>query len=221
MIEFDKQKDSLVYLEKGHLMMDQCQLNLTTVTKLQQALIPAILCNKNTFISLENCDIKGTFDFNSIGIALKKASASIKTTNVSNCSKGGIIMMVDDNSKVVIEKTKVSYNLTFGIQILGNSVTPYIRDSHIVNNDCVGIQIGILNKCILKNNIISTNQNGIEVLLADPYISENCITENYKEGIKLKAFDTLACKAVISFNEITYNQNNGIICIGKHNKTKI
>lgn len=221
MLEFNKLRDSLVFLERGHFVMDQCHMNLASVIESNQELIPAVLCNKKTHISMENCELKGTFDFNSIGIALKRASASIKTTNVSNFSKGGIIMLVDEKSNVLIEKAKVTFNLNFGIQILGNSLSPLIRDCSIENNNCVGIQICISNKSNIKNNNISTNQNGIEVICADPYITENCITKNYKGGIVLKAYDGLMCKAVISTNEIMYNHLNGIICTGRDNTPKI
>ena len=42
--------------------------------------------------------------------------------------------------------------------------------------------LGIHYKCNIRKNIISTNQNGIEIYSSDPFISENQIRRNYKNG---------------------------------------
>jgi F-box protein 11 len=130
-------------------------------------------------------------------------------------------MLVNATSNVQLEKSKISFNRFIGIQIMGNSLFPHIHQCVIENNDCSGIQICVGNKCNIRNNDISSNQNGIEILSADPYISTNKVCKNYKEGIIVKAYDHLYCFPILYNNEILSNRMNGVHCIGLNNNTKL
>lgn len=182
-IEFSTNYDSLLYINKGKVRIANCLLTLAMLLKCTQPIISAVICSEKTNIIIDCCSIKGNHDFPCCGIALRNANMKMGDTTVSNFSEGGIIMQVNSTSKVTIKKSKISYNLKLGIQIMGNSLHPLIEECNIENNDCSGIMVCINNKCNIRKNEICTNQNGIEIYSSDPYISENRIRKNYKHGV--------------------------------------
>lgn len=75
-----------------------------------------------------------------------------------------------------------------------------IEASRIENNDGPGIKVGIGNKAKIIGNEIKTNQVGVEVLSADPFIFNNRIDKNYTDGILTKVFELLRCDGRIKAN---------------------
>lgn len=49
----------------------------------------------------------------------------------------------------------------------------------------------------------------------------NKVRQNFENGIVTIAKDFLRCDGVIKFNEIDRNKENGILCAGKENFTKL
>ena len=67
--------------------------------------------------------------------------------------------------------------------------------------------LGIHYKCNIRKNIISTNQNGIEIYSSDPFISENQIRRNYKNGVFTMS-NKKFCSPVLYNNEIKSKKND-------------
>lgn len=220
-LEFGTTQDSLIFLKRGMVHQSNCYMNMNMVTKCNQLIIPAVLLEQKTSMTMMACDQKGTHDFASCGIGLKNANLTMNRTTVSNFSKGGVLLWVTHECNVKLLNSKFSFNSLVGIQILGNSQSPLIQSCVIEKNDCCGIQVCTANQCNIRKNEISNNQIGIEILSSDPYIYNNKISRNYQEGIVTRTIDDLLCKPVQNNNEITSNALSGIYCTGRLNKTKI
>lgn len=49
----------------------------------------------------------------------------------------------------------------------------------------------------------------------------NTFSNNYENGVFTETIKGKRCDAVISFNKIEKNKNNGILCVGENNHTEI
>jgi hypothetical protein len=77
------------------------------------------------------------------------------------------------------------------------------------------------NRAKIKGCTIVKCITGIEVLSADPLIIMNNIKQNFENGIVTIAKNFLRCDSTIKFNVIEKNKDNGILCAGKENYTRI
>jgi parallel beta-helix repeat protein len=64
-------------------------------------------------------------------------------------------------------------------------------------------------------------QIGIEVISAHPFIFMNKISQNFENGIVTIAKDGLRCDSLLKYNIVEKNKDNGILCAGKENYTRI
>ena len=152
-------------------------------------------------------------------------------------------MMAEQNTLKIIN-SKITFNKGFGIQVMGRTDIglefikdrlqaketviykesdeyEIIRGCDIEKNDGPGIQVCIPNTCLIKQNKISFNTNGIEVISADPRIVDNTITKNRHNGIYVKALSSMPATPVIKANCIRSNKENGIYCTGFGNTARI
>jgi hypothetical protein len=77
------------------------------------------------------------------------------------------------------------------------------------------------NRSKIKGCEIIKCTTGIEVLSGDPLIIMNTIKQCFENGIVTIAKNFIRCDTTIKFNVIEKNKDNGIICAGKENYTKI
>jgi hypothetical protein len=91
----------------------------------------------------------------------------------------------------------------------------------IDNVDGIGIRIHKGNRAKVKGCDISKCVTGIEAVSADPLIIMNSIKQNFENGIVTIAKNFLRCDSTIKYNIIEKNKDNGILCAGKENYTRI
>lgn len=116
---------------------------------------------------------------------------------------------------------KVKDNTVAGVQVIGDSTSPFIEFCTFQNNKGPGIQVMLGNTCQVKKNTLNNNENGIEIVSADPTLIKNTINMNKATGIKTETVDDLLCCAIIKNNVISSNNNYGIHVFGKNNQTRI
>ena len=73
----------------------------------------------------------------------------------------------------------------------------------------------------IKGCEVKQSQCGVHVTSAQPYILMNTFSNNYENGVFTETIKGKRCDAVISFNKIEKNKNNGILCVGENNHTEI
>lgn len=73
----------------------------------------------------------------------------------------------------------------------------------------------------MVRNLIRYNETGIESISANPYISQNKIESNLKNGIVTRTSENFHQFGIILKNQIIGNTWNGIFCEGDYNRTKI
>ena len=93
------------------------------------------------------------------------------------------------------------------MSFVGQNSSPWIDQSIIDNNIGTGIKIGIANKTQVTNSKILFNKIGIEIISAEPLISNNVIEKNYKYGViactyKLLCEEHFRCDGEINNNVI-------------------
>jgi F-box protein 11 len=119
---------------------------------------------------------------------------------------GGILLWSNKNHTVKIINNTIIFNGKVGIHCVGEDGMPSIENNIIENNNGSGVKIGLANKAKIIVNQIKLNQDGIEVISAEPYIFNNIIDKNYSDGVVTKVFDSLRCDAKIKNNEISGNK---------------
>jgi len=85
----------------------------------------------------------------------------------------------------------------------------------------IGIRIHKGNRSKVKGCLISKCRTGIEVVSADPLICFNTVKHCFENGIVTIAKDSMRCDGLIKFNKIIQNKDNGILCAGENNHTRI
>lgn len=85
----------------------------------------------------------------------------------------------------------------------------------------IGVRVHKGNRSKIKGCDISYCITGIEVVSADPIILMNRIRQNVENGIVTIAKNYLRCDGTIKLNYIEKNKDNGIMCAGATNFTRI
>lgn len=185
------------------------------------AVIPMVVCYKNTSNLIANCHMIGKSSFNTCGIVLNNSNTIIKESKIEGFNRGGIISNLDETNVCKIFSTEIKNCKGAGILAMGDSSYPLIEFCNIVNNLCPAIQVFVGNKCTIRKNHIMCNESGIEIISADPHVTKNIITRNILSGISTLTIDELTCQARIYFNKINSNRGNGINCCGTNNISRI
>lgn len=182
-VMFSNKVDSIIYVKSGGIILRNCLLSLSFVMKCNQDVIPLILINEGTSNMIANCQLKGNNNFPTMGIVVKKANCIIKETEVSDFSKGGILMWLEDPNSSKIFTSKVENCKQVGIQIIGSCQSPLIEYCTVQNNPAPGIQICTGSSCQVRKSTICNNHDGIDIISADPIIFKNNISRNNHNGI--------------------------------------
>ena len=89
------------------------------------------------------------------------------------------------------------------------------------NHTCA-VKVGLANLSRIINNHIKENEgNGIIIQSADPFIFNNRIEKNQKNGIYSYSYLGVRGDGKIKRNEITGNNENGLLVTGRNNKVVI
>lgn len=155
------------------------------------------------------------------GCIMINSDVVMSSCKFTNFRAGAVYSVADKEDSVMIQDSEVVKCAIVGILAMGNSAKQYLLRNKIESVDGPGIRIHKGNKAKVKGCEIIKCVTGIEVVSADPLIIMNKIRQNYENGITMIAKNELRCDGTIKFNDITKNKDNGILCAGKGNFTRI
>lgn len=238
-----------VLVQSGCLQLRNCKINMNFIVKLKpehSPFVPAVLALNNSTVMLTLCDLRGSSLWQTVGIVAKCASVAVRDCSLTHFSGGAISSLVSEENTVKIIHCRIMFNRNFGVQLIGRSsiadeyiserliykdpanlVRSEIREREIIKgcniekNEGPGLQICIPSTVLVIQNTILFNHNGVEVISADPRITENTISKNRENGILVKAMANMGAAPSIRGNSIRSNRHNGILCVGRSNKARI
>jgi parallel beta-helix repeat protein len=225
----------IIKLKRGSLAMIDCNLNLDLIVKNFKNDITSITVLEDGYLEMVSSEVRGKIDVDCLGLYVDRGNVKMKDILFRDFKKGAVIFNSKKENKNLIDMCTVTYNKTVGIMLLGDNKQTLIRRSQIERNECPGIQIMPGNKSIIRENKIHVNTHGIKIKSADPVISQNEITENYRCGIKCGSVKTnstcngrargesvsLPLTPLIIYNKIVANKEHGVHCYGQNNYSKI
>lgn len=136
----------------------------------------------------------------------EKARAKVKGNTINNNIDQGILIV--ENSSGFIESNAIFHNIKANIALGGkSSENTVIIGNRIFESSSEGIFVMLGGPCVIYNNYIYKNYDGIVVLEAVPEISFNTIYENRNNGVQLLrgSLPTMRC------NNIYGNEGIGIV----------
>lgn len=235
-----KKTKCIVLANQGKVEMRNCSVNLNLVMAKKIPYIPAIICKSESSMLMTDCELRGSNNFDTLGVLAKESNLIMKDCTISHFKTGGICMHLENSNSSKISNCKITFNGGFGIQVLGktkkfNSAKiagptlnineeeerDIIEGCEIEKNDGPGIQVCTPNNGLIQDNNIVFNKTGIEVISADPKIINNSISKNIINGISVKSIEGMFSVPLIKGNIIKSNRENGILCTGMFNLSKI
>jgi F-box protein 11 len=235
-----------IFIRNGTTIMRNCQINLNMIVKKEKkkAYIPAIVAVNNSTLNITDCELRGSNHYETVGVLVKGANLLMKECTITHFKMGGICVHLNENNTSKIINTRVTFNQMFGIQVIGKTLKlrrhgqemsvgasesnfnegeepEVIKGCEIEKNEGPGLQIVTPNTCLVKNNTISYNKNGVEIISADPKLIDNNISKNLGNGVYIKCVESLCSYALVKLNTIRSNRENGVLCTGKMNRAKI
>jgi len=147
----------IIFVKSGKLYLEDALLSLNFIVKSHKNVIPALVVNEGSEITMNRTEIKGNKHHETIGIIIKWADALIKDCKIHNHMKGGILIQSHFQNNIKIINTKVSFNTKVGIHCIGEDAVCQLEYNKIENNIGPGIKIGISNKANIQNNEIKLN----------------------------------------------------------------
>jgi F-box protein 11 len=220
-VSYSSKVDSMILVKHGGIILRNCLMTLSYLSKCNQNVVPMICLCPGTYNTITSCELRGSLEYPTTGIVSNKAKLIVKDTNISNFAKGGIMVWCEEDDCVKILTSTVSKCQSHGIQAMGSSEFPLIEFCTIEDNKGCGIQVCTGNSAQIRRNDIHNNEEGVEIISADPTLYKNTITKNNLNGIMTRAVEDLICSPKISDNNVSSNRNNGIHCVGYNNLTRI
>ena len=216
----NKMESIILLAERGKVKADNCIFSLSNLVKSCTGTIPAIWVEKEATLALTNSEVKGHEKKNTIGLVCRLGTLLLENSILSNHKEGALLLwgIRDNHSKIV--KNYIEDN-SLGVHLVGEEFKLKIVSNSISRNQ-VGIKVGLACEPEISRNIITENEQGIEVHSAFPSIVLNKIEKNKQNGIFCRSYKRFLCKAHISKNvAIVGNCLNGVLVEGENNRSQI
>lgn len=120
-------------------------------------------------------------------------------------------------NRVIIRNTEIFACKLVGIYCQGVNAEQQILRNKISGIEGPGIRCQRGNRAKIALNTITDCSFGIEAVSSDPTIMMNLIAKSQESGIRILTKNELRADAVIKFNRIEKNLENGIILEGNQN----
>lgn len=239
----DDDTNCVLLIKNGQVQLRNSKINMNMLVKTKQKFVPAIIGLNNSTLLISFCELRGSNLIDTVGLLMKNANLVMKVCTLTYFKKGAIALLMGENNSFKILDSRIYFNKVFGIQVIGKTgkileesefasynpnILPreedekeIIKNCEIEKNDGPGIQICPPNTCLIKNNAINFNKNGIEIISADPRVVDNEICKNKLNGILVKSIERMYSIPIIQTNHIRSNRENGILLQGGLNLSKI
>jgi hypothetical protein len=124
-------------------------------------------------------------------------------------------------SEFLMQDCKIEDGAITGIYLAGPGAKQVVLRNKILNLRGIGIRVHKGNRSKIKGCEITKCITGIEVLSADPMILFCSVKNCWENGILTIAKDNLRCDGTIKLSWIRQCRDNGILCAGSNNHTRI
>lgn len=114
-INFSTQSDSVIMIKTGEVLLKQCLINLNLLMRESQRVTPAVVVDSGTTVSLDQCNFRGSSNYNTLGVVVRNANLIMKSTIVSGFLSGGIMLYAKPDNIIKIYKSNIRSNKFFGI----------------------------------------------------------------------------------------------------------
>lgn len=219
--EITPQMDCICFIKSGGIMFRNCKITLKSLKKKLKSRIPMIISMPKTFINLTSCTLTGNEENHNAACILINSDVFISDTKFVDFHAGAIYCLANPDNKVEIQDSKISNCKVMGIFLQGEGAKQLVQRVRIENVLGPGIKIAKGNYSKIKGCEVTRCQCGVHVQSAQPHILMNTFSGNYENGIFTDAQKGRRCDALIEFNKMEKNKQNGILCKGYNNHTKI
>src|SRR3990167_2109910 len=235
-LKFTETSDCIIMLKRGRLVMHNCNIDLSMMTKHFQGELVNIATMEDTILEMNKCEVKGKIEANCLGMFINRGNSLLDEVLFRDFKKGAIIVNAKRENRNTVKSCQITFNKTLGLLLMGCNDKSTVVNSTIQKNECPGIQILPAHNCTIKHNLIRINTHGIKIRSADPVITGNKISENYRTGIiassvtvkphrsqrmRGKEFEYLELRPSIMQNKICDNKEHGIYVYGQQNSARI
>lgn len=228
----------IIHLKNGSLNVRSSTFNLNLILRMvsKERTAYGILAEAGASIIVSDCELRGSNIFKSQAVQSIKANIIMKDCIVSQFKSGGIFAMIGHSNRVNIISSRVTFNHSFGIKIMGCSTSYQARKAgnkkalevedtiefcDIERNSGAGLILLTPTNINVTRNNIYRNVIGVHIVSADPVLRFNSIKENLEEGIFVEAIKGFPAIPIIKSNSICSNGNSGIYCKGEGNLSRI
>lgn len=235
-LKFTETSDCIIMLKRGRLIMHNCNIDLSMMTKHFQGELVNITTMEDTILEMNKCEVKGKIEANCLGMFINRGNSLLDEVLFRDFKKGAVVINTKRENRNTVKSCVITFNKTLALLLMGCNDKSTVINSTIQKNECPGIQVLPAHNCTIKHNLIRINTHGIKVRSADPVISGNKISENYRTGIitssvtvksskiqrgRGKEFEYLELRPSILQNKISDNKEHGIYVFGQQNSTRI
>jgi parallel beta-helix repeat protein len=235
-LKYTETSDCIVMLKRGRLVMHNCNIDLSMMTKHFQGELVNIATMEDTILEMNKCEVKGKIEANCLGMFINRGNSLLDEVLFRDFKKGALVINTKRDNRNTVKSCTITFNKTLGLLLMGCNDKSTVINSTIQKNECPGIQVLPAHNCTIKHNLIRINTHGIKVRSADPVISGNKISDNYRTGIitssvtvksnknqrvRGKEFEYLELRPSILQNKISDNKEHGIYVFGQQNSTRI
>lgn len=192
-----------VYSKTFDGLLCQAKLKLNEITENQENGVRICGVNNNTIV-IQNVSICKN---KKAGVRVEeKSTPKIRSNKIHDNVNQGVLVV--ENSSALIEGNVIFHNIKANIALGGKSAeNTIIIGNRLFESASEGIFVMLAGHCMIYNNYIYSNYDGIVVLEAVPEISFNTIYNNRNNGIHLLrgSLPTLRC------NNVHGNEGIGIV----------
>lgn len=200
--------DSLVWIEGGNVILTDCQLTMSSIKKPMTAVVAL-----KGALTLKGCEIKGHGEISTCGVYAKGTNLTLTRTKLYKHRGAAIVLDSAPDDKILIEDCTITKNISCGIYCWGEEAKPTIQKTRVMHNDGTGIKVCRFNTASIKACDITSNEVGILIEDADPFVFLCNIKENAQEGVRFTGSEDLRCDGKIMSCEICSN-DTGLLLDG-------
>lgn len=211
--------------------MRNCLLTLRTLPKDLKRQVPAFVALPRTHVSIINCDFIGGTGQNltSALVFMYPATVIISICRFSRFRGGAVYSVCQakdvvrgiKGSEFLMQDCKIEDGAITGIYCAGPGAKQVLLRNKLQNIRGIGIRIHKGNKSKVKGCEIKKCITGIEVLSGDPMVLFCSIKNCWENGILTIAKEGIRCDGLIKMSWIRQCRDNGILCAGFNNHTRI
>jgi len=221
--EFDisRNMDCVVCLNSGGIILRECVITLKSIPNRLNQKFAAIVTFPQTTYNFIGCDFIGNETDHTTGIISINSNVQISNCRFSNFTQGAIHIISKRYSRVVLQNNEIFNCSLVGVYLQGVNSQPQVLRCMFNNIDGPGIKIQRGSRAKIQLSEFIECKIGIQAISSDPYIIMNKIRRSDTCGIHILTKNGLRSDAVIKYNWVEKNMEDGIQLEGDQNFSRV